>query len=183
VLPVYAFWHFDDFSWGETRKVAGEGKDLGHVGDGGSPIEVNAVPLRRWEDWERSRLRKLKRDDRRRRELARGYASSQATSPDFRNSNRWDAETASLATTQDDDRYGMQIGHYNEEALAHSLPPVGLYAVDDGSSVTLQSDQMAAILDEGWDEEEEEHLEDDRAVMSQAVSYTPHRPPANPVRS
>lgn len=21
VLPVYAFWHFDDFSWGETRKV------------------------------------------------------------------------------------------------------------------------------------------------------------------
>lgn len=24
VLPVYAFWHFDDFSWGDTRKVAGE---------------------------------------------------------------------------------------------------------------------------------------------------------------
>jgi chitin synthase len=19
ILPVYAFWHFDDFSWGETR--------------------------------------------------------------------------------------------------------------------------------------------------------------------
>ncbi|KAF9324413.1 Chitin synthase, class 3 [Linnemannia elongata] len=25
VLPVYAFWHFDDFTWGETRKVQGEG--------------------------------------------------------------------------------------------------------------------------------------------------------------
>ncbi|EOB13805.1 Chitin synthase 7 [Nosema bombycis CQ1] len=24
VLPVYAFWHFDDFSWGDTRKVIGE---------------------------------------------------------------------------------------------------------------------------------------------------------------
>ncbi|KAG8713894.1 Chitin synthase, class 3, partial [Ceratobasidium sp. 423] len=24
VLPVYAFWHFDDFSWGQTRMVAGE---------------------------------------------------------------------------------------------------------------------------------------------------------------
>lgn len=23
VLPTYAFWHFDDFSWGETRKVEG----------------------------------------------------------------------------------------------------------------------------------------------------------------
>ena len=21
ILPVYAFWHFDDFSWGETRLV------------------------------------------------------------------------------------------------------------------------------------------------------------------
>ncbi|KAI8460902.1 chitin synthase [Phakopsora pachyrhizi] len=26
VLPLYAFWHFDDFSWGETRKVEGEAK-------------------------------------------------------------------------------------------------------------------------------------------------------------
>lgn len=24
ILPIYAFWHFDDFSWGETRKVEGE---------------------------------------------------------------------------------------------------------------------------------------------------------------
>lgn len=24
VLPIYSFWHFDDFSWGETRKVEGE---------------------------------------------------------------------------------------------------------------------------------------------------------------
>ncbi|KAI8827522.1 putative chitin synthase division II class IV, partial [Chytriomyces cf. hyalinus JEL632] len=24
VLPLYAFWHFDDFSWGATRQVAGE---------------------------------------------------------------------------------------------------------------------------------------------------------------
>jgi chitin synthase len=25
ILPVYAFWHFDDFSWGDTRKVDGSG--------------------------------------------------------------------------------------------------------------------------------------------------------------
>ncbi|KAJ3271374.1 hypothetical protein HK104_004701, partial [Borealophlyctis nickersoniae] len=38
VLPVYAFWHFDDFSWGATRQISGAGgkgdKD-GHGGDGG----------------------------------------------------------------------------------------------------------------------------------------------------
>ena len=27
VLPTYAFWHFDDFSWGNTRKVDGDGKE------------------------------------------------------------------------------------------------------------------------------------------------------------
>ena len=24
MLPAYAFWHFDDFSWGQTRKVTGD---------------------------------------------------------------------------------------------------------------------------------------------------------------
>ncbi|KAI9293914.1 fungal chitin synthase, partial [Neoconidiobolus thromboides FSU 785] len=28
VLPVYSFWHFDDFSWGATRKI--DGPDNGH---------------------------------------------------------------------------------------------------------------------------------------------------------
>ncbi|KAF9011219.1 glycosyltransferase family 2 protein [Cyathus striatus] len=30
ILPAYSFWHFDDFSWGQTRKVAGDtGADHG----------------------------------------------------------------------------------------------------------------------------------------------------------
>jgi len=37
ILPVYAFWHFDDFSWGETRKVEGEQKGEGH-GEGKGTI-------------------------------------------------------------------------------------------------------------------------------------------------
>jgi len=28
VLPLYAFWHFDDFSWGETRKVHSDGSSV-----------------------------------------------------------------------------------------------------------------------------------------------------------
>ncbi|KAJ3122979.1 hypothetical protein HK100_011761 [Physocladia obscura] len=30
VLPLYAFWHFDDFSWGQTRMVDGETKGRDH---------------------------------------------------------------------------------------------------------------------------------------------------------
>lgn len=42
VLPVYAFWHFDDFSWGQTRMI--EGKDEGH-GDDGGIFDISSVSM------------------------------------------------------------------------------------------------------------------------------------------
>ncbi|RKP06753.1 chitin synthase-domain-containing protein [Thamnocephalis sphaerospora] len=60
VLPVYAYWHFDDFSWGETRKVAGEAKGDDH-GKKEGDFDASSVPLKRWEDYERRRLREVKR--------------------------------------------------------------------------------------------------------------------------
>jgi chitin synthase len=30
-LPIYSFWHFDDFGWGNTRVVVGEDKKTSHV--------------------------------------------------------------------------------------------------------------------------------------------------------
>ncbi|KAJ1662742.1 hypothetical protein EV178_005608 [Coemansia sp. RSA 1646] len=63
VLPVYAYWHFDDFSWGETRKVQGEGKDKGHGASEGT-FDASTVPLKRWEDYERKRLRSIRRKER-----------------------------------------------------------------------------------------------------------------------
>lgn len=32
-IPLYSFWHFDDFSWGNTRVVVGEGKKTLYVAD------------------------------------------------------------------------------------------------------------------------------------------------------
>ncbi|KAJ1876752.1 Chitin synthase, class 1, partial [Kickxella alabastrina] len=63
VLPTYAYWHFDDFSWGETRKVAGEGKDKGHDDSGGT-FDPKVVPRKRWEEYERKRRRSIKRKER-----------------------------------------------------------------------------------------------------------------------
>lgn len=34
ILPIYAFWHFDDFTWGETRKVEGVNEDNVEKEDG-----------------------------------------------------------------------------------------------------------------------------------------------------
>ncbi|KAI9594782.1 chitin synthase-domain-containing protein [Syncephalis fuscata] len=62
VLPVYAYWHFDDFSWGETRKVEGEVKGDDH-GKKEGEFDASSVPLKRWEDYERRRMREQKRKD------------------------------------------------------------------------------------------------------------------------
>ncbi|BEI80138.1 hypothetical protein CcaverHIS002_0106670 [Cutaneotrichosporon cavernicola] len=55
VLPAYSFWHMDDFSWGETRKVAGETKEeVGH-GDKDGEFDSSDIVLKRWAEFERER--------------------------------------------------------------------------------------------------------------------------------
>ncbi|KAJ1724074.1 Chitin synthase, class 3 [Coemansia erecta] len=57
VLPTYAYWHFDDFSWGQTRMVQGEGKDKGH-GDGEGEFDSSQIVMKRWCDFEAEKRRK-----------------------------------------------------------------------------------------------------------------------------
>ncbi|KAJ1949066.1 Chitin synthase, class 3, partial [Linderina macrospora] len=57
VLPTYAYWHFDDFSWGQTRMVQGEGKDTGH-GSGDGEFDSSQIVMKRWCDFEADKRRK-----------------------------------------------------------------------------------------------------------------------------
>ncbi|KAL3478948.1 chitin synthase-domain-containing protein [Aspergillus californicus] len=57
VLPTYAFWKFDDFSWGDTRKTAGE-KDKGHE-DGEGEFDSSKITMKRWRDFEKDRRLKM----------------------------------------------------------------------------------------------------------------------------
>ncbi|KAG0228625.1 Chitin synthase, class 3 [Actinomortierella wolfii] len=60
VLPLYSFWHFDDFSWGETRKVANMKRKSGQDhGETEGEFESGSVVMRKWEEWEKDRLKKL----------------------------------------------------------------------------------------------------------------------------
>jgi chitin synthase len=52
VLPAYAYWKFDDFSWGETRTIAGG--DKGHE-DGEGEFDHSKIKMRRWREFERER--------------------------------------------------------------------------------------------------------------------------------
>lgn len=57
VLPTYAFWKFDDFSWGETRKTDGEKKEAsGHEAAG--EFDSSKITMKRWAEFEREKRSK-----------------------------------------------------------------------------------------------------------------------------
>ncbi|KAG0166565.1 hypothetical protein DFQ28_006404 [Apophysomyces sp. BC1034] len=50
-IPLYAYWHFDDFSWGNTRVVMGDkGKKLVMADEG--KFDPKSIPLMTWEEYE-----------------------------------------------------------------------------------------------------------------------------------
>ncbi|KND01644.1 uncharacterized protein SPPG_03441 [Spizellomyces punctatus DAOM BR117] len=55
-LPLYAFWHFDDFSWGNTRVVYGEdGRKTTMVADVGM-FDPTSIPKRKWGEYSKEKL-------------------------------------------------------------------------------------------------------------------------------
>ena len=59
VLPVYAYWHMDDFSWGETRKVDGPGKEDHGKTEG--TFDASHIFMKRWHEFELERVTKADR--------------------------------------------------------------------------------------------------------------------------
>ncbi|KAG0055544.1 hypothetical protein BGZ83_008289 [Gryganskiella cystojenkinii] len=54
-IPVYSFWHFDDFSWGNTRMVVGEtagAKKVVIMGDDEEPFDEKMIPMKKWSVYE-----------------------------------------------------------------------------------------------------------------------------------
>ncbi|KAI6779069.1 Chitin synthase-like protein [Emericellopsis cladophorae] len=57
VLPTYAFWKFDDFSWGDTRKTdGGKTKKAGLEYEG--EFDSSKITMKRWAEFERERRTK-----------------------------------------------------------------------------------------------------------------------------
>jgi hypothetical protein len=45
-LPIYSFWSMDDFSWGSTRKVIGEGNNKTIVYEDDMPYDDSMIPMK-----------------------------------------------------------------------------------------------------------------------------------------
>ncbi|KAF2747835.1 glycosyltransferase family 2 protein [Sporormia fimetaria CBS 119925] len=50
-LPLYAFWHMDDFSWGNTRVVMGEKGQKIVISDEGK-FDPASIPKKKWDDYQ-----------------------------------------------------------------------------------------------------------------------------------
>jgi chitin synthase len=57
VLPTYAYWKFDDFSWGDTRKTAGEKTKKAGIEYEGE-FDSSKITMRRWNDFEAGKTHK-----------------------------------------------------------------------------------------------------------------------------
>lgn len=120
--------------------------------------------MRRWEDWERSRLRKLKREERRRNDFDRLHPHGFPTGSeaDFNSlkaeiRSQYDgSDTLSLASS-DEDQWGSQIGGYNENHPNFAPPPPTLYSQSSNNSFenakTVDESDLEAMLEAGFDDE------------------------------
>ncbi|KAL3419761.1 chitin synthase [Phlyctema vagabunda] len=62
-LPLYSFWHMDDFSWGNTRVVTGEkGKKIVITDEG--KFDPASIPHKKWEDYQTELWDAQTQDDR-----------------------------------------------------------------------------------------------------------------------
>ncbi len=54
VLPLYAYWKFDDFSWGDTRKTAGEKTTKAGLEYEGE-FDSSKITMKKWSDFEQEK--------------------------------------------------------------------------------------------------------------------------------
>lgn len=53
VLPMYSYWKFDDFSWGDTRKL--EGGDKGGHDEAKGEFDWSQIVMKRWREFQHDR--------------------------------------------------------------------------------------------------------------------------------
>ena len=51
-LPIYSFWCMDEFSWGNTRLVVGEGKDKKVIMNEDEKFDDSMIPLKKFSGME-----------------------------------------------------------------------------------------------------------------------------------
>ncbi|RDB19306.1 Chitin synthase 3 [Hypsizygus marmoreus] len=118
ILPAYAFWHFDDFSWGQTRRV--EGDAGGDAGDKEGEFDSTHIVMKRWAEFERDRRWKSgtqSRDSTYNEKKAETNRYSTASNSDVTHPMNSGYDSSTLETNKDTSNYSGQRPRYDSNAL------------------------------------------------------------------
>ncbi|KAG8759694.1 hypothetical protein FRC14_005272 [Serendipita sp. 396] len=136
-LPIYSFWSMDDFSWGNTRIVVGEGRDRKVIIQDDEGFDENAIPLKKFSDYEAEAL-----DQGEHHSVSgdsRPESRARSAVPPFRPQSRQGSQAGSGYPSPAGDYYRDTNITYNNSSNPNlRLPPVGplasLHASTHGGS-------------------------------------------------
>ncbi|WFD25868.1 chitin synthase [Malassezia nana] len=166
ILPVYSFWHFDDFTWGATRKIEGDNGKAHDVDEEGYQASLR-VPMRLWSDWERSRIRKQVRDARRREEMTQQFGGSfhnDQVAPQANDHARLrplpSGKSLALesSVSGEEDRWGDQIGAYDENEPVPDLMQAARPVSTLMPANLVGEGDMEHMLQDGWDDDDDDKV-------------------------
>ncbi|KAI8137857.1 chitin synthase-domain-containing protein [Fennellomyces sp. T-0311] len=137
-IPIYSYWHFDDFSWGNTRIVVGEkGKKLQVVDEG--EFDPKSIPTMTWSQYEKMLLA----DDYWSDGMSQGSSS--------RSSYTHRSRARGAATPMNESVYGGAPANDNMSMYTHSMMMnnnnsnnAGMYA--DAGSVMMPSSASIPMM-------------------------------------
>ncbi|KAI9259804.1 chitin synthase [Helicostylum pulchrum] len=125
VLPSYAYWHFDDFTWGETRKVEGAESKENH-GDKEGEFDSSQIVMKKWSEYEKER--KQRESDERSRVMVQQHLATPLSrwSPYSRISSSSPNNSTDLSLEIDNSTLSTLIGSTlgNSPAGSNVPPPV-----------------------------------------------------------
>jgi chitin synthase len=130
ILPIYSFWHFDDFSWGETRKVNGgdlncnKSRLIEEEANKRFLLDAEAYDVQRklWHIWEKERRVAPKQERLKREFTFSGGPELVAKQPAPRQIRKKDILPSTPAPTH----HLQQTHFYNENSdrVYYSQPPM-----------------------------------------------------------
>lgn len=119
-LPLYSFWHMDDFNWGNTRVVAGERGQKIVISDEGK-FDPAQIPRKKWEEYQGELWEaQTARDDARSEISGFSYATKPPGAPSEYGGNPYltPAGTGGNPYSRPGSTVGYPLGGYSDKSPA-----------------------------------------------------------------
>lgn len=135
-IPLYSFWHFDDFSWGNTRQVVdADGRKIVTVAEAATRFDPNSIPLKSVEAFEAERSQE-----------ASGYYYHQDGSGSVIGSSYQDETNSMMHSRYDHSGLlggGMQSNQYSKLDSYYGRSPSPYYDNDKSVHSGMGGEEMA----------------------------------------